>query len=328
MINLYEKTYEIRSVHSEKKNRYALFCGMLLTAFFVSVIVCSEKSREILLSTMIFCAKTLVPSVFPFAVIGNLIGSGIAEFPSFLTVAVSKIFDVSREGAKALFPGLFAGFPVGVSAAVRLYERQRIDKREFERICAFSCTPGAAFVISGIGEGMFNDKKTGAIIYISVIFSVFAVGFLTKRKKMPKGAANISFERSEGIKFSEILSDAVIKSGNAMIVMTAFVVFFSQITFFITPIASYMLYPDFFDALFKSVIEVSQACSAASALTGIKSVILSAVACAWGGISFQMQTLALCGKHADSGMARRFARIRFFIAVLTFIVCTVLCKVL
>ncbi len=328
MIKTYGKTGEIRNVHSEKMHRYALFFGMLLTVFFVFVIVCSEKSREVLLSAMILCAKTLIPSVFPFAVIGNLIGSGIAEFPSFLTAAVSKIFDVGREGAKALLPGLFAGFPVGVSAAVRLYERQRIDKREFERICAFSCTPGAAFVISGVGEGMFNDKKTGAIIYLSVIFSVFAVGFFTKRKKISKDTANISFERSEGIKFSEILSDAVIKSGNAMIVMTAFVAFFSQITFFASLAVSRLPFSELFDALFKSVVEVSQACRAASALTGMNAVILSAFACAWSGISFQMQTLALGGKYADGGLARRIAVIRFFIAVLALIICTVLCKVL
>ena len=313
----------------KKRRGTAGLFGILLVCFLLAVIIYSEKSREATLDTMIMCAKTLIPSVFPFAVIGNLIGSGAAEFPRFLTDLVSRIFGVSREGAKALLPGLFAGFPVGAVAAVRLYEREKIDRSDFEKICAFSCTPGAAFVISGVGEGMFNDKKTGIIIYLSVIISVFAIGFFYKlfRKNEVKNIVKISLENDEKIKFTEILSSSVIKSGNAMIVMSAFVLFFSQLTFFASELTVYLKAPALVELIFKALFEVSQACRSASLTGKVSGIMIAVFATAWSGLSFQMQTLALCGKHADRGNARKLALLRFLIALLALIICTVACKV-
>ena len=303
--------------------------GILLVCFLVTVIIYSEKSREVSLAAMIMCAKTLIPSVFPFAVIGNLIGSGVAEFPKFLTVPVSKIFGVSTEGAKALSPGLFAGFPVGVSAAVRLYERGKIDKYEFEKICAFSCTPGAAFVISGVGEGMFNDKRIGIIIYLSVMISVFTVGFFYKifRKDEVKNIVKISLESREKARLTEMISGAVAKSGSAMIVMTSFVLFFSQLTFFASELAAYLNMPPIADCIFKALLEVSQACRSASLMGKEGGIMIAVFASAWSGLSFQMQTLALCTKHADAGNARRLALARLCIAALASVIYASVCGV-
>ena len=303
--------------------------GILFVCFLLAVIIYSEKSREAMLEAMIMCAKILIPSVFPFAVIGNLIGSGAAEFPRFLTEPVAKIFGVSIEGAKALLPGLVAGFPVGASAAVRLYERGKIDKYDFEKICAFSCTPGAAFVISGVGEGMFNDKKTGVIIYLSVIISVFAVGCFYRifRKSKVENTVKISLENGENIKFTEIISSSVKGSGNAMIVMSAFVLFFSQLTFFATELTAYLNAPVIVDSVFKALLEVSQACRGASIMSKTSGSLVAVFATAWSGLSFQMQTLALCGKYADGGTARKLALLRLCIALLSLIIYTALCRV-
>ncbi len=312
----------------KKKTGAGLF-GILLACFLLAVIIYSEKSRETTLEAMIMCGKILIPSVFPFAVIGNLIGSGVAEFPRFLTAIVSRIFGVSREGAKALLPGLFAGFPVGAVAAVRLYEREKIDRSDFEKICAFSCTPGAAFVISGVGEGMFNDKKTGIIIYLSVIISVFAIGFAYKifRKNEVKNTVKISLENGEKIKFTEIISGAVKGSGNAMIVMSAFVIFFSQLTFFASEFISYLNAPALLDSVLKAFLEISQACRSASLMGKASGTAIAVFATAWSGLSFQMQTLALCGKHAEHSVARKLALLRFFIALLALIIYTVAYKI-
>jgi len=262
-------------------------------------------------------------------VIGNLIGSGAAEFPRFLTSLVSKIFGVSRSGAKALLPGLFAGFPVGVSAAVRLYERGVISKNEFDRISAFSCTPGGAFIISGVGEGLFNDKKIGIIIYLSVIFSVFAVGFLYKLfgKSESKDVLKITLEDAGKTKFTDLVSGAVTKSANAMIVMSAFVLFFSQITFFVSEILTNVNAPAIVEILLKAILEISQACRASSALPKANGIIIVVIASAWGGLSLHMQTFALCTKNADSRTVRKLVFLRACIATVSVIICAVFCKV-
>ncbi|MBP3332981.1 MAG: hypothetical protein J6M35_02940 [Clostridia bacterium] len=313
---------------SEKKKRPSALFGIVLIFFLIAVIIYSGKSREVLLEAMIMCAKTVVPSVFVFAVAGNLIGSGVACFPRFLTLPISKIFGVGREGAGALLPGLFAGFPVGVSAAVRLYERGAINKYELCRISAFSCTPGVAFVISGVGEGMLGDKKAGVIIYISVMISVFAVGYFTRKRSLPKEDIHTAFASADNIDLPGALAKAVTKSGSAMIVMTSFVLFFSQISFFITPLASFTAFPELSEAIIKSLLEVSQACRAAAELDKTLGMILSAFACAWSGISFQMQTFALGGKYFGTSDLVRIAIFRLFTALSACAISAVICKVL
>jgi hypothetical protein len=314
-------------ISGKKKHPSALF-GIVLIFFLIAVIIYSGKSREVLLEAMIMCAKTVVPSVFIFAVVGNLIGSGVACFPRFLTLPISKIFGVGSEGAGALLPGLFTGFPVGVSAAVRLYERGAINKYELCRISAFSCTPGVTFVVSGVGEGMIGDKKAGIMIYISVIISVFAVGFFTRKKNLPKDDIHNAFESTEKINLPEALAKAVTKSGSAMIVMTSFVLFFSQMSFFITPLASFTSFPELSETIIKSLLEVSQACRAAAELDKTLGIILSAFSCAWSGISFQMQTFALGGKYFGASDLVRIAIFRLFTALSACAISALICKVL
>ncbi len=298
-----------------KERTKKLIYGIILILFFALALALSEESKNTLLSSLEMCARVLVPSLFPFAVFGHLVGSGIAEFPAFMTVAVAKIFGVSREGAKALLPGLFAGFPVGCSGAGGLYLRCEISERDFCRICAFSSTPGVAFVISGVGGGMFGSRKIGAVIYLSVIISVFTVGFFTKGKRKEECKNEIKFDILPSRGIAEVLAEAVGKSATSMLVMSAFVVFFSQISLFLTMACKNL--PNFvlWSALLKGIIEVSDACKTASVLGGGEGVLLAVFACAWSGLCVQMQTLAICSQNRSKKLMKTILALRTAIAL-------------
>jgi hypothetical protein len=121
---------------------------------------------------------------------------------------------------------------------------------------------------------------------------------------------------------------AVTKSGSAMIVMTSFVLFFSQMSFFITPLASFTSFPELSETIIKSLLEVSQACRAAAELDKTLGIILSAFSCAWSGISFQMQTFALGGKYFGASDLVRIAIFRLFTALSACAISALICKVL
>ena len=134
------------------------------------------------------------------------------------------------------------------------------------------------------------------------------------------------YKNSEIIR-KTVISGAVIKSGNAMIVMTAFVVFFSQLTFFISELTAYLNAPPLVDLIFKTLLEVSQACRSASLMNKSCSSAAAVFASAWSGLSFQMQTLALCGKYSDRSSIKKLAFLRFLISVFALVVYTVICSV-
>ncbi len=299
---------------SEKTKK--LVYAAALMSFFAFSLAFSEESKNTLFASLEMCARILVPSLFPFAVFGHLIGSAVAEFPLVMTVTVSRIFGVSRKGAKALLPGLFAGFPVGCTGACGLYLRSEISERDFCRICALSLTPGAAFVISGVGGGMFGSRRIGIIIYFSVMISVFAVGFFTRGKCKEESKSEDRFDSLPSRGFAEVLAEAVSKSGTSMLVMSAFVVFFSQISLFLTMACKNLPNSELWSAVFKGVIEVSGASEAASKLGGAKGIVLAVFACAWSGLSVQMQTLAICAQNRSKKLMSTMIFLRAAISVL------------
>lgn len=298
-----------------------LFCGAVIFCFFAASAMYSAKGRQVLVSTIETCAKTVIPAVFPFAVLGALIGCGVAEFPSFLKRAVSAVFGVDAVGAGALLAGLFTGFPVGASGATGLYLRGKIDKDDLCRIAAFSLTPGCTFVISGVGALMFNDIKVGVQIYLIVIISVLLVGFLTKKKKKSVEAQ----EKEDIIYIKETpsfvlsLTEAVSKSGSAMVTMTAFIAFFSQIAFFVSEMLSVLRVPTAASTLILGLLEVTVGCGKASALGTRAGILCAALSCAFGGLSMQMQTAAICA-HCNV----RILPIRIFFLRSLVALCTVL----
>ena len=94
------------------------------------------------------CATTVVPSLFPFMVISELLLSG--DSASLLSPLFSYparwIFGIGGESAVAVILGFVCGFPIGARGAAALYKSGRIGRGELERILTFSCIPSAPFL--------------------------------------------------------------------------------------------------------------------------------------------------------------------------------------
>lgn len=309
-----------------KEGAKRIFYGGVTIFFFALVISRAPQSREVLVLSAQNCFFTVIPAVFPCAVLGALIGTGVAEFPEFLKRAISFVFGVSREGAGALLAGLFAGFPVGASGASGLYARKRIDGDDLCRIAAFSATPGCAFVISGVGSGMFDSTRTGAVIYITVIAAVFLVGFLTKNGKNVR-KDDFSDDRSFVLQtptLFEALTESVMKSALAMLNLTAFLVFFSLLASFSSEIISAAKLPEAVGKILSGLLEVTLGCQSASGTAGRTGKLLAVIFCSFGGLSVQMQTLSVCAPCKVKGLAGRMFFLRSLITACAAVVFAVL----
>ena len=247
------------------------------------------------------CATTVIPSLFPFMVISELlVASGAGEALGRLFSRVMKwIFGLSGSGASALFLGSLCGFPVGAKTAVSLYDRNMISKSECEHLLTFVSNPSSAFLITAVGISLFGNRNLGMVLYATVLGSGFLVGFLARffLRRHDEPTEHPHFPSGLHVGGVETFTGAVTSAADGMMTVCAYVIFFSALTGVLgcmfkpaTPTGE-LLYTCLYGFL-----EMTGGISLASTLGGVEmGVILAAAFAGWSGISVHCQVLTLCG---------------------------------
>ena len=128
--------------------------GMIFMSALSLVLILKfpEVSIEYINRGLKLCVSTVIPSLFPFMVVSELIvAGGFAEsVGAFFKKPARLLFGISGEGASAFLLGTLCGFPIGTRVAISLYERGRISREELSRLVCFSNNPSSAFVISAV----------------------------------------------------------------------------------------------------------------------------------------------------------------------------------
>lgn len=246
------------------------------------------------------CATTVVPSLFPFMVISELIVSSgaIRAVGGLIAPPCRKLFGISAESASAVILGMLCGFPIGAKSAVSLYKKGRIDLDELEHVLTFSNNPSSAFLISAVGVSMFGSRSFGVLLYtISIISAVFvgiAGGMLRGRNKAaPPTEAKRPTNTPASKAGISAFTSAVTSSALSMLNVCAFVVFFSALVGTLESILSPADLPDGLLALGFAFFELTSGVwRAASA--GPLGAYICAFAVGWSGLSVHFQIMSLC----------------------------------
>lgn len=259
----------------------------------------SEIAIEYVTLGLKLSVNSVIPSLFPFMVISELIvRSGAASVISRpLARPARALFGVSKEGASVFLLGAICGFPIGARSAVRLYDEGKIDKDELTALMDFSNNPSSAFVISAVGVSLFGNRRLGLLLYVITLLSAVSVGVMrnicTKRKG--KGEYAPSCARVSSLKISDF-TDSVTSSAIGVINVCAFVVFFSVVVGTLGIVLDSFGAPRNIRALIFSLLEMTGGASAASALSPtILGALLAAFCLGWSGLSVHCQVLSLCG---------------------------------
>ena len=249
---------------------------------------------------MKLCITTVIPSLFPFMVVSELIVlCGAAEFIGRPLDRLSRaLFGVSGEGASALVLGTVCGFPVGTRVALSLFREERISYGELLRLICFSNNPSSAFVISAVGSTLFGSHRFGVALYFITLASSFLVGIgqnilLGRGKGFSQRVTSVA-EKKEN-KGISTFPDAVSSSAFAMLKICAFVVFFSTFTgVFDTLLSSFHLSQTVKAALF-SFFELNCGVYAAAGIKDtLAATLVAAFAVGWSGLSVHFQMVGIC----------------------------------
>ena len=275
-----------------------VLCIILLTMFLSK----SDTSAEYMKRGLKICFETLIPSLFPFMVISEILSrTGACEPLSRLMKRPMKaLFRIPGEAVEAILLGIICGFPVGAKVAFSLYIQGDISKKDCEKLLSFCNFPSAPFMIFAVGKGMFGNKSIGLLLYFTILFTGLAWGILTRNQGTFSYMTAAKFKSKQREKLSSTLAASVTSSAQSVISVSAFVCFFSCAVGCLSAL---------FDAdsasplraLIFSFFELTSG-SAACAVTEPSSlaVILAAAAGSWSGLSVFLQIRSLTQNDGDS----------------------------
>ena len=285
---------------------YGIILSVAITGALVLLLSLPDVAIEYMKKGLQLCANSVIPSLFPFMIISELlvesgIGKGITKIVSPLT---RRLFGVGNGGSCAFFLGTICGFPIGARAAASMYDKGDMTKCELERTLTFCNNPSPAFVISTVGASIIGNRTVGVVIYLSVILSAMTVGILANafmRKDPMTTAPRNKYEFARRVDIANVFTSAIRSSALSMLSVCAYV------TFFITVVGCFGRLPSAAGmskiavTLLFGFFELSSGAASASELGGVfLPAVACAVACGWSGMSVHFQIMSAVGGRGIS----------------------------
>lgn len=284
------------AIHTVDRNRrftgIILFPALLLAAYLIRN---PALGAEAVKTGLRLFTVRLLPALFPMAVLAAFF-CRIGKVPLIPVGFLAKGLRISRKSATALVFGLFAGFPVGALALGNLYQSGEISKEEAESLLGIVSNPGIAFLIGGVGAGIFGSPRIGAVLYLSQTAAVLLLAFLRRGKDQPLPDASASDESGQSI--VRIFCDSVASATVGMLSVCGYVVFFSVVTDFAGRLLTGISGAKPLLPLISGFLEIGSGMQAAGAVGGIRGFLLAAHFAGWSGLSVLMQIASGTGDLA------------------------------
>ena len=210
---------------------------------------------------------------------------------------MNMLFGLSEAGCCAFMLGALCGFPIGAKAAVSSYDSGFLSQEELARLLCFCNNPSSAFVISVVGMSLLGNKKIGIIMYICILLSSIIVGIILNLFSGKKQDISNTHSHSyiSGVDMVTVFTSSVSSSATTMLVICAYVVFFSAFIGCINDILLSVSAPQLLTAIIFGFFEMSGGVSAAACSQNVATAaILCAAFSAWSGISVHCQIITIC----------------------------------
>lgn len=257
--------------------------------------------------------ENLIPTIFPFMIISDLCSSYLRFNPGSIPSRIfEKTFCIPPSAIVAFLLGTLCGFPLGVKAAKELYNKGEIDHDQLIRLCGFSNNPSLAFVVFGIGSGLYGKAAIGIILYFSVVFSAIITGYVFRDRGYKSNNCDINFGQSF------VFVDSVKNAALGSLYICAFVSFFCGLI----EAAELFIKNRFGLSITASILEVSTACSVIYEnrhIFPVSELPVIGFALGFSGFSVHLQSRSFLPKEAAFSryiMMKLFQGIVCFVTVL------------
>ena len=260
---------------------YAILC--LFAVLFFGLSLSSEVS-EYVKDGMRLAVECVIPSSFPFMIISDLyLYLGRPENLRVLGRVFSRMLGLPISGLSAFICGNIGGFPIGAKMVCDIYSSGAISKEDAERLLPLSSNPSCAFVIGGVGLGIYRDARIGALLLASVWVATLLCGFITRE--------NVNYSQITDYKHKQSYNfiNSIKGAGVSSVGIISFISLFSVINGLIKKHVKYVP----LTYIFSAISEVTNAVKFFSLLPSkmnFAALVLSAFSLGFGGLSVAMQS--------------------------------------
>ena len=162
--------------------RRFVFGSTLAALGLALLLLWSAEAAEGVRHGLGICAEVIIPSLFPFFVLGSSIMElGIPQRASrALSGVMSRLFGVPGAGAAAFLMGVMGGYPLGAAAAADMCERGVISREECSHLLGFCNNSGPAFLVGAAGAGVFGSVRAGLVLYACHVLAALTSGVIMR----------------------------------------------------------------------------------------------------------------------------------------------------
>lgn len=283
-----------------KKRFQKPITSVFLVAFVFSLLFFPKVASDSVKNALSLCAESVIPSLFPFLVLTRLISDMRVCSPlEMLFKNVMKpLFSVSENSISPLILGFISGYPIGAAICASEYENGHLEKREAERLLAFSNNAGPAFILSTIGINIFSSLRVGVILLVIHISSAILVGLIFRiSHPLTLSKAGYSYKNTSKT-FSFAFTDAIYGGLKAALTITAYIVFFSVFAsvldvFLTKKLFSFIETPPLLLPVLNGIFEITCGAFGLSVNCNPETAfILISILLGWGGFCIHFQAMS------------------------------------
>lgn len=289
----------------EVKSPLLIIICLLLTTL---MLMFGKELESAVLSGMSLAALRIIPTIFPFMVLSDFWIS-VSEIKNDGVVArlFEKIFKTNGSALISFLTGILCGFPLGVKTAAGMYEQGSISKDELERLSPIINLPSLAFVISGVGAGLYGNTLVGVLLYISVLLSSVIAGFLLSLKSQKSENVTVISRQN----FS--LVSSVKNAGFSSLAIASYIIFFSGVI----GLASALIQNRQIVAILSTLFEVGNSTSLvvkSGLFSLVFSISLTAFALGFSGLSVHLQAFSFMPREISK---KRYLFVKLLVGILS-----------
>lgn len=262
---------------------YGIFAGVGMMVLILD----SKTAIDGATQAVTLCLTTVIPSLFPFFVLANLLTDSFSGTQNFLLRPLGRLLGLPL-GAEGIFiTGLLGGYPTGAQAVARAWENGSISEYDARRMLSFCSNAGPAFLFGILGS-KFSGMHTVWLIWgIHILSAVLT--------------ARISYgtpERSYAwysVAHTD-LSDALKRAVTSTSLICGWIILFRVLMSFCSRWFLWLL-PQNVQVAVYGALELAGGCCSLDAVTneGLRFVLASAMV-SFGGVCVAMQTASVTGK--------------------------------
>ena len=284
-------------------------CALLFLTVCLAAVFFPTAVTPFVRDGLSLCGRTILPSLFPFMVITQLLTrSGVAERAGrTLAFLLCPLFGIKKELCGAFLTGLAGGFPNGAVSAAYLYQSGKCDKASAERTVALcnNCSP--SFLLSVAGAYALGSVKGGLILCLALLCTVFLNSVVLRLcYPLAKRPTYAAFTDGQKENRGNILCDSVKSACENMLVVCGYVVIFYTLS---GALCEVLCVNAGVQTVIRGFCEVSGAVLSCKSADFPVNFMLCAAAVGFSGLSVMCQVADVCAKCGLSVRPFLFSRL-------------------